>query len=151
MLGGWRLFEDSDLGFSFPYPRDLASKTEYFHVGGKDSADGVQRRTVTFTRADGVTAFGVGVQPDPDNLSLEEWARNDGWPSEPERLSIGGEDALLFPVNAMGDKYPFAVVKHTSNVYIIGGNVFGVPGAGYPPGISEADFNRILAEFRFAD
>lgn len=148
---GWEGYVDAELGFSFPHPPDLSMKTEYFDVTGKDAGAGVQRRTISFTRSDGVTAFGVGVEPNPGNLSVEEWARNDGWPSEPEQVTVGGEKGLLFPVNEMGDKYPVATVKHGGMIFIIGGNVFGVPGAGYPAGISEADFQRVLAGFKFGD
>lgn len=148
---GWEEYVDAELGFSFPHPPDLSMTTEYFDVTGKDGADAIQRRTISFTRSDGVTAFGVGVEPNPGNLSVEEWARKDGWPSEPEQVTVGGEKGLLFPVNEMGDKYPVATVKHGGMIFIIGGNVFGVPGAGYPAGISEADFQRVLAGFKFGD
>jgi hypothetical protein len=148
---GWEQYVDADFAFSFPRPPGLSTKTEYLDVGGKDGSDVLQRRTVSFVNPDGVTAFGVGVEANPENLSLEEWARNDGWPSEPEQVTIGGEKGLLFPVNEMGDRYPVAIVKHGDKIFMIGGNVFGVPGAGYPPGISEADFATILAEFKFGD
>ncbi|MEO8456512.1 MAG: hypothetical protein ABI559_01750 [Chloroflexota bacterium] len=125
--------------------------TEYFNVGGKGGNDGVQRRTISFTNAKGVTAFGVGVEPDPANLSIDEWAREDGWPSEPQQLTIDGEAGLLFPVNAMGDKYPVVLVKHRGTIFIIGGNVYGVAGANYAAGISEPDFQTVLTEFEFGN
>lgn len=148
---GWEEYVDTELGFSFPHPLKLTMTTEYFQLHPEDKDGGIQRRTISFIRSDGVTAFGVGVEPNPQDLSLEEYLPSELWPSEPEAVVVGGEKGLLFPINEMGDKYPSVVVKHGDRIYTIGGNVHGVPGAEYPGGISEADFQRVLTGFRFGD
>ncbi len=145
---GWTVYTDPELGFSFPYPLGLTLSVEFFDLQPEDAKLSVRQRTLIFRNAAGATAFGVGIVPNPNNLTVEEWVKAyPGWPSEPQAVTIGGEQGLLFPINQVGDPYPTIYFSHSGFIFIIGGDLSG---RGFPsPGITEADFQRLSQGFSF--
>jgi hypothetical protein len=138
------------LGFSFPYRSDWTTSTDYYDLSAKRGNPAVRRRTVTFHNHEGVQTIAFGVTPNPADLSLEDWeAAYEGWPSEPESLTVAGQAALLFPINLMGDAFPVVSFKYGLSVISISANIYGIGGGALTPGIKEADFEFILENFRF--
>jgi hypothetical protein len=147
----WSTYTDPELGFSFPQPPGLTASEQFFDLPAKNGNPPVQQRSVTLDDDAGLFVVGVSVVPNPVDLTVDEWVRRYvGWPSEPQPVAIAGEPGLLFPINAMGDRWPVVYFTHTDYVYSLGGNVYGAAGdPPLPPGISEADFQRVIDGFRF--
>jgi hypothetical protein len=146
----WATYRDSELGFSFPYRSDWAITTDYYDLPAKKGNPPVRLRTLTFRDAAGVPAIGVAIAPNPSDLPLEEWvATYPGWPGKSLPAAIGGEPALLFPIDQLGQQFPQAYFKHGGFVFTLQLNVYGIPESGYPPVLSEADFQQVIDGFVF--
>jgi hypothetical protein len=144
----WTTYLDAGLGFSFSYRSDWTISTDYYDLPAKKGNPAVRQRSVTFRNAEGAQAIALGITPNPADLTVEDWvASYPGWPSEPESLTLAGQKAILFPINQMGERFPFACFKYGGSVICLSGNIYGSKAGALPPGLSEPDFQRVVDTF----
>lgn len=149
---GWSVYEDPQLGFSFPYPSGLVATEQLYDQLDKSGNKSGQLRTLSFRHSNGTPAISVAIGPNPDSLNLEEWIRTfPGWPSEPQVVSIANEQGFLFEINQTGQRYPAVYFGHGGFIFSISGNVFGAAElrVSASPGITAEDFQRVRDGFRF--
>jgi hypothetical protein len=149
---GWEIYVDPERGFSFAHPPGLTLTEQLFDQTDNSGQRVGQVRALSFRHQSGTPAISMAVAPNPNSLTLEEWIRTfPGWPSEPRPVTIGGESALLFETNQMGQRYPGVYFRHADVVLSISANVYGASelGVSASSGISESDFQRVMDGFRF--
>ncbi|MFQ6019687.1 MAG: hypothetical protein ACE5KW_02915 [Dehalococcoidia bacterium] len=148
---GWQIYLDRELKFSFPHPQGLTVSVEHSDLPERNGNPRVRFRTMTFSDAEGVPALSLTIVPNPNDLTVEEWVTTyRGRPSEPQAVTIGGEQGLLFPIDTMGEQSPHVYFRHRRFVYDLAANVHGSEERGHPPVLSEADFQRVVDGFRFS-
>ena len=157
---GWVTYTDAQLGLSFPHPEGLTLRESMFEEHAAGECPAVKARIASLIDENQVGKVGVVVAPNPCNLSLEEWIRTfPGWPCEPNgsptcdpvNLAIAGERAIRFSLDVLGEPAATIYFAHTRFVYALGGNVYGSGEARIAATLSEDDFQRVVAGFRFAD
>lgn len=153
----WTTYEDAELGFSFPHPEGLTISEDFFDLFGKGEASTVRMRALTFRDASGVRVLDLGITPNPDGLSVQEWIDtydpcastfNPDLP-QPEGITIAGEAGILCPVDQLNQPVPRIYFRHGGHVFVLIANVHGIPESGFPPAFSETDFQRVIDEFSF--
>ncbi len=144
---GWETYDDKESGVSLPSPVGLAVSVDFTDLPENEGIP-IRARLLIFRNAAGVPALSLGIAPNPNDLSLEDWAKTyTGFPSQPQSITIGGEPALLFPIDQMGERHPQVYFRHGGSVFVLAGNVYGSRGG--DPVLSEADFQRVIEGFRF--
>jgi hypothetical protein len=149
---GWEVYMDPERGFSFPHPPGLTLSQQFFDQIDESGQRVGQVRTLSLRHPSGTPAISMAIAPNATSLSLEDWIKTfPGWPSEPRRLTIGGEPALLFETNQMGQRHPGVSFTDGDAVLSISANVYGASELGVTasPGISETDFQRVMDGFGF--
>lgn len=145
--GDWSLYADPELGFSFERPNNWALSEESVEYPPKNGHPAVEVRLLSFRTAKGEFALGLALAPNPGGLSLADWVSTyPGWPGEPSNLIVDGRDALLFPIDQLGEHFPQIYFEHEGVVYTVQLNVYGHQGK--PPGMSEEDMQRLIDGFR---
>lgn len=156
----WVTYTDAQLGFKLLHPPGLSVNERLIDLPGKNDIPPTTQRNVSFVGTDGVPVVGISVTPNPAALTLEQWIRTvPGWPCDPKgyptcvpsQVSVGGEDGIRFSINVLGEPAATVYFAHAGAIYALGGNVFGSPEGGFPPALSESDFQRVVAGFRFDD
>ena len=148
---GWEVYTDPQVGFSFPHPPDTTVEVHISDLPQTQSHPAVDTRTLTFSNGEGVPAVSLFIVPNPDSLSLEHWITE--YPGccfgKPETVTVAGEPALRFPEDAL-DHNPTVLFRDGGFIFGLAGFVASVPESPAAPILSEADFQRILASFRYA-
>ena len=156
--GGWATYRDPELGFSFPLPAALTVSEESVDLFGKDSDPAVSMRSLTFRDSAGVRALDLGIAPNPDELTVQEWidtydpcaSSADSDLPQPERITIAGQSGILCPIDQLMQPNPRVYFESRDwQVFVLVGNVNGIPESGFPPALSEAEFQRVVDGFSF--
>ena len=94
----------------------------------------------------------LSVAENPANLTIEEWVTTyTGWAGVPEAFEIGGERAVLDPVDQVNNPVPQIYFRHGAFLFTLQLNVHGIPESGFPAALSDSEFKLIVEGFRFAE
>jgi hypothetical protein len=152
----WETYTDPILAFSFPHPPGLVVEEGTFELGKVGTCPTTPLRTSVLKTPKGVVSIGLAVAQNLCDLSLEEWVRTyPGWPCdgssqcEPTSISVGGELALMFPIDQQGEAFPQVYVERAGYIYTIQLNIYGVQGM--PATLKESDRDVIIGGFKFAN
>ncbi len=154
----WESYQDANLGFSFAHPAGLTKSEQTIDLSAKGGIPATQLRVISFDRQDGVPVVGVSFTPNAAGLTLEEWIRTvPGWPCEPMAyptceptdVTAGGERGIRFSLDTLGDPAATIYFAHDGYIFSLSGNVFGSGEGGYGPALTEADFAKVVENFRF--
>jgi len=155
--GSWATYRDPELGFSFPLPPELTISEESVDLFGKDSDPAVSMRSLTFRDSAGVRVLDLGIAPNPDKLTVQEWMETydpcassaDSDLPQPESITIAGQSGILCPIDQLMQPNPRIYFQSDGYVLVIVANVNGIPESGFPPALSEAEFQRVVDGFSF--
>jgi hypothetical protein len=153
----WTTYQDTEVGFSFPLPQGLTVTEDSFDLFGKQGDPSARMRVRTFRDASGVRVIDLGSVPNPTGLSVQDWMDTyDPCPSafdlslpQPESITIAGEAGVLCPIDQLNQPNPRVYFQHGGYVFVLVANVYGIPESGFPPALSEADFQRVIDGFSF--
>lgn len=94
----------------------------------------------------------LSVADNPANLTIEEWVSTyTGWSGVPEDFEIGGERAVLDPMDQVNNPVPQIYFRHGAFLFTLQLNVNGIPESGFPAVLSDSDYNHIVEGFRFEE
>jgi hypothetical protein len=153
----WTVYQDPDLGFSFPLPPGLTMSEGSSDLTGHDGNPDVAGRWLSFQNAQGLATVWVSSAPNPNDLLVEEWvdaytpclASYQADLPQPYTMPIAGEVGWVCPVTQYAEPSATTYFKHSEAVFALGGNVYGSSEDNFPPTINEADFQRIVDGFTF--
>jgi hypothetical protein len=147
--GVWQKYLDTATGLSLEYPQNLKITEETSELSARPGLPAIEQRGLTFESAEGLPGMGIAITPNPTGLSLEDWIRTyPGWSSEPTEVSIAGERALRFPINAMGEPNPVIYFAYTNYVVSVKRIPSNVQSDGLRPVMTESEFQRLLTSMR---
>jgi hypothetical protein len=154
----WPQYEGANADFVLEYPPHLTVAPEQsaqLTAGGQYPE--VTMQILHFTTSSGVTALDLGVVPNPLNLTVQEWIDaydpcaadyDRGLPQRYE-TTIKGQLAVVCPVDQLNQINPRVYVAAGEHIFVIVGNVEGLPSNNEPPGLTKADFDSVLNRFTF--
>jgi len=145
----WSDYTDTASGFTLPVPEGFSATERSIDYPEANGIPAFQGRTISFSTVEKSPISGVLVAPN-HGLSIEAWVSTyPGWPSEPSEIMVGGERALRFSINVLGEPAAEIFFNHGDSIYGLFGGVYGDGHSGLPPTITEADLQKIIQGFRF--
>ncbi len=156
-IAGWTVYQDTELGFSFPLPPGLTVSEASFELTGGEENPDLTGHVLTFRNGDGLPTLTLGVAPNPTNLQVEEWvdeytpclASYQDEPPQPYTIPIAGEVGWVCPLTQFNEPATAIYFPHNGWVFALSGNVFGSSEDNFPPTINEHDFQRVVDGFSF--
>jgi len=151
----WTTYVDAELGFSFPHPQGLTVSEQSFDFFGKGAESTLRMRAITFQDSSGVMVLSLGITPNPGDLGLQEWMDThdpcasslDPTLPQPESITIAGQSGLLCPIDQLMQPNPRVYFRGDDHVFVLIANVYGIAESGFPPALTEADFQKVVGGF----
>ncbi len=158
-MDDWTVYQDADLGFSFPIPPGLTISEASFDLTGSEENPDLAARVLQFRNAEDLPTLSLGVASNPRNLQVEEWvdeytpclASYQDEPPQPYTIPIAREVGWVCPLTQFNEPSIAIYFPHNGMMFALSGNVFGSSEDNVPPTISEGDFQRVIDGFTFGE